>query len=98
MPIGELAILPTATPAVTVVAGSPAGVICVIVLKNFVPVLVELFPPVIASVCAVPSASVPVTVKAKLVSFPADVIVTSLGTVRVTEPPEAKAPAKTKFV
>ena len=68
----------TVTPAVTAPAGFPPAAICVIVWKNFDPVAIPALAPVIASVCAALFTSVPVTVKAKLESLSADVIVTIL--------------------
>ena len=69
--------------------------ICVIVLKNLVPFIVFAFTPVIVSVCATPSTSVPVIVKVtEALLFKLEILTVDFK----SEPAnDAKAPSMVKF-
>ena len=70
--------------------------ILTIVLKYLEPVAAPVSAPVIFSVKEAPSRSVPTTLKDIPLSSPPDVITTVLAEPRVTAPPSAKAPPKTR--
>ena len=81
-------------PALTVPAGSPTALIDVTVAKNLMLFATPALAPATVSVCAAPSAPVPVISNSTAASLPVDVMVTFRAGSSAAAPPLAREPPR----